>query len=140
MVYASPMSIRSALKPVFRPFASVLIADRDWAKFADVGYAGVIAGAAGALLAGGALVHGRWQVALLVVGSVLVAVALVLATVATWKKASKRETPDQHPSKGGDQAAPDDWNGDIKASDDDNREYEQERERKRRRSSASNKP
>jgi type VI protein secretion system component VasK len=140
MVYASPMSIRSALKPVFRPFASVLIADRDWAKFADVGYAGVIAGAAGALLAGGALVHGRWQVALLVVGSVLVVVALVLATLAMWKKTSKRKTADQHQAEGQGQAPSDDWDGDLDESERTNRELEKALKSKQQRSSDSNKP
>jgi hypothetical protein len=133
------MSITSALTPVFRPFASVLIADKGWAKFADVGYAGVIVGAAGALITGGALVHGRWQGALLVVGLVLMVVALVLATVAVSRKAPKRNEPDQTLVEGQGQGSSDDWVGDLEESDRTNRELEEAFKPKRQRSPDSNK-
>jgi hypothetical protein len=87
------MSNWSALKRFIRPFGSSSLAGRGWTTFADVGYAGVVVGAGAALLTGAAVANGRFQVALLVAGFILVGVAVILATVAVLISNSNRRQP-----------------------------------------------
>lgn len=131
MSYASCMSIGSALKPVWSPFASVLINGKRGAKLADVGYAGVIVGAATALITGAAIAHGRSQAALLWIGAILVVLALVLATIAALRKEPARETQAQDAVNGQGRSSTDDWDGSIEESDEENRQLEKELKAKR---------
>jgi hypothetical protein len=115
------MSIRSALGPVLRPFASALIVGKRGAKLADVGFAGVIVGAGGALAGGAAATHGRLQATLLWVGSILAVLAMALATIAVLRKEPARKAQDQGVvNDHGRDPTDEEWAGDESKSDKDN--------------------
>lgn len=135
------MSIRSALRPVFRPFASVLIAGKRGAKLADVGFAGVVVGAGGALVGGAAATHGRLQVTLLWAGSILAVLAVVLATIAVWRKEPARKTQTQGVVNGqGRDPTDEEWAGDEGESEKDNDDLAKIFRPQRARSSGSDGP
>jgi hypothetical protein len=128
------MSIGSALSRMTwaaRPFRSSSLTSRSWAVLADVGYAAVIVAAGGVFVAAAAVLHGRNQAAAVWVGSVLVLVAVVLATIARIATVRKETKPVAivktrgDSTEDGDDGSMDSFPGDVAAASADDRALSQ---------------